>query len=76
MDLHGKLLGPLMKIGLLFMKNSLTSFASSLFTPLGLTAAASVADAGLKSLSVWNFCFRKNYTNNIKRRNERYHGNS
>ena len=43
----GKLLGPLMKVGLPFMKSALTSLAKNLFPSLGLTAAASAADLGI-----------------------------
>ena len=41
----GKLLGPLLKTGLPFIKNVITSLAKSVLIPLGLTAAAA-ADAG------------------------------
>ena len=41
----GKLLGPLLKTGLPLMKN--TPLAKSELVPLGLTAAASAADAGI-----------------------------
>ena len=43
----GKLLGPLLKTGLPLMKNVLTPLAKSVLIPLGLTAAASAADAGM-----------------------------
>ena len=43
--LLGKLLGPLLKTGLLLIKNVLTPLAKSVLIPLGLTAAASAADA-------------------------------
>ena len=43
----GKLLGPLLKTGLPLMKNILTPLAKSVLIPLGLTAAASAADAGI-----------------------------
>ena len=39
------LLGPLMKVGLPFMKKLLRPLAKSVLIPLGLTAAASAADA-------------------------------
>ena len=43
-----KLLGPLLKTGLSFMKSVITpSLAKSVLIPLGLTAAASAADAGI-----------------------------
>ena len=42
-----KLLGPLLKTGLPLMKNVIKTSAISVFIPLGLTAAASAADAGI-----------------------------
>ena len=43
----GKLLGSLLKTGLLLMKSVITPLAKSVLIPLGLTAAASAADAGI-----------------------------
>ena len=43
----GTLLGPLLKTGFPLMKNVLTPLAKSVLIPLGLTAAASAADAGI-----------------------------
>ena len=43
----GRLLGPLLKTGLPLIKNVSTPLAKSLLIPLGLTAAASAADAGI-----------------------------
>ena len=43
----GKLLGPLLKTGLSLMKSVITPLAKSVLIPLGLTAAASAADAGI-----------------------------
>ena len=43
----GRLLGPLLKTGLQLMKNIIKPFARSVLIPLGLTAAASAADAGI-----------------------------
>ena len=43
----GKLLGPLLKRTLPLIKNVITTLAKSVFIPLGLTAAASAADAGI-----------------------------
>ena len=43
----GRLLGPLLKTGLLLIKNVIKPLAKSVLIPLGLTAAASVADAGI-----------------------------
>ena len=43
----GKLLGPLLKAGLLLIKNVIKSLAKRILIPLGLTAAASAVDAGI-----------------------------
>ena len=43
----GRLLGPLLKTGLPLMKNVINPLAKSVLIPLGLTAAASAADAGI-----------------------------
>ena len=43
----GKLLGPLLKSGLPLMKSVITPLVKSVLIPLGLTAAALAADAGL-----------------------------
>ena len=43
----GKLLGPLLKTGLPLMKSVITPLAKSVLIPLGLTAAAAAADAGI-----------------------------
>ena len=43
----GKLLSPLLKTGLLLIKNVIKPLAQSVLIPLGLTAAASAADAGI-----------------------------
>ena len=43
----GKLLGPLLRTGLLLMKNVTKPLAKSVLISLGLTAAASAADAGI-----------------------------
>ena len=43
----GRLLGPLLKTGLPLIKNVSKPLAESVLTPLGLTAAASTADAGM-----------------------------
>ena len=42
----GRLLGPLLKTGLRLIKNVIKPLAKSVLIPLGLTAAASTADAG------------------------------
>ena len=43
----GKLLGPLLIIGLPLIKSVINPLAKSVLIPLGLTAAVSVADAGV-----------------------------
>ena len=43
----GRLLGPLLKAGLPLIKNVIKPLAKSVLIPLGLTAAASAADAGI-----------------------------
>ena len=45
----GKLLGPLVRTGLLLMKNVIKPLPKSVINPLGLTAAASAADARIGS---------------------------
>ena len=52
----GRLLGPLLKIGLPLMKNVIKPLAKSVLIPLGLTAAASAADTGIhkKNLRIWS----------------------
>ena len=40
----GRLLGPLLKTGLLLIKNVINSLANSVLIPLGLTATVSAAD--------------------------------
>ena len=44
----GKLLDPLLKTGLPLIKNEIKPLAKSVLIPLGLTAAASAADAGIQ----------------------------
>ena len=43
----GRLLGPLLKTGLPLIKNAIKPLPNSVLIPLGLTAAASAADAGI-----------------------------
>ena len=52
----GRLLGPLLKTGLPLMKSVIKPLAKSVLVPLGLTAAASEADAGIykKNLRIWS----------------------
>ena len=42
-----RLLGPLLKTGLPLIKNAIKPLAKNVLIPLGLTAAASAADAGI-----------------------------
>ena len=59
----GRLLGPLLKTGLPLIKNVIRPLAKSFLIPLELTAAASVADAGIHKN---NIRIRNHNTNNIK----------
>ena len=43
----GRFVGPLLKTGLPFLKNAIKPLAKSVLIPLGLTVAASAADAGI-----------------------------
>ena len=43
----GKLLGPLLKTGLAFIKNVLKLLVKSVLVPLGLTATASATDTAI-----------------------------
>ena len=60
----GRLLGPLLKIRLTLITNVIKPLAKSVLIPLGLTAAASAADAGIrkKNLRIWEY----DNINNIK----------
>ena len=48
----GRLLGPLLKTGLPLIKNVIKPLAKSVLIPLALTAAASVADAGIHKKNI------------------------
>ena len=61
----GTHLSPLLKTGLLVMKNVITPLAKSVLIPLGLTAAASAADAGIHKKK-FRIRLNKNNTKNIK----------
>ena len=52
----GRFFGPLLKTGLLLIKNVIKPLAKSVLIPLGLIAAASAADAGIhkKNLGIWS----------------------
>ena len=58
-----RLLGPLLKTGLPLIKNEIKPLAKNALIRLGLTAAASAADAGIhkKNIGIWN-----NNFNNFK----------
>ena len=45
----GRFLSPLLKTGLLLMKSVIQPLAKSVLIPLGLPAAASTADAGIRT---------------------------
>ena len=59
----GRLLGPLLKMGLPLIRNVIKPLAKSVLIPLGLTAAASAADVGMNKK---NIRVRQYNTNNIK----------
>ena len=59
----GRLLGPVLKTGLLLIKNVIKPLANSVLIPLGLTTAASAADAKIHKKSLM---IRNSNTNNIK----------
>ena len=67
-----KIHGPLLKTGLPLLKNVIQSLAKNDLIPLGLTAAALAADAGIH---IKNPRLRNNNTN-IKWWNGRYYENS
>ena len=53
-----RLLGPLLRTGLPLIKNGIKQLAKSVLIPLGLTAAASAADAGIhKKIRIWSSSF-------------------
>ena len=60
----GRLLGPLLKTGLPLVSNVIKPLVKSVLIPLGLTAAASAADAGThkKNIRIWKY----DNINNIK----------
>ena len=59
----GRLLGPLLKTGIPLMKSEIKLLAKSVLVSLGLTAAASAADAEIHNK---NLRVRNSNTNNIK----------
>ena len=60
----GGLLSPLLKTGLPLIKNVIKPLARSVLIPLGLTAAPSVADAGIhkKNLRIRSSSFRLSFS--------------
>ena len=48
----GRLLGPLLRTGLPLIKNVIKPLTKSVLTPLGLTAAAAAADAGIHKKNI------------------------
>ena len=50
----GRLLGPLIKTGLPLIKNVIKPLAKSVLIPLGLTAVAPAADAGIHKKKNWD----------------------
>ena len=58
----GRLLGPLLKNGLPLIKNVIKPLVKSVLIHLGLTAAASAADAGIhkKNIGIWE-CDANNF---------------
>ena len=61
----GRLLGPLLKTGIPLIKNVIKPLAKSVLIPLGLTASASEADAGIHK-KYWDLEYK---FNNFKRIN-------
>ena len=57
----GRLPGPLLKAGLPLIKNLIKPLTKSFLIPLGLTPAASAADAG-----IYKKILGSSHTNNIK----------
>ena len=69
-----RLLGPLIKTGLPIMKNTVKPLAKSVLIPLGLTASASAADAGIHKKILGSrrpLSFALHNNNNIKWWNEK-----
>ena len=64
-----RLLGPLLKIGLPLIKNVIKPLAKSVLIPLGLTAAASAADAGIHKKILGSGHNNNNDNNNYNNNN-------
>ena len=65
----GRLLGALLKIGLPLIKNVIKPLAKSALIPLGLTAAASTADAGIHKKILGSGHNNNNHNNNYNNNN-------
>ena len=65
----GRLLGPLLKTGLPLIKNVIKPLAKSVLIPLGLTAAASAADAGIHKKMLGSGNPSSSYNNNNNNNN-------
>ena len=65
----GRLLGALLKIGLPLIKNVIKPLAKSALIPLGLTAAASTADAGIHKKILGSGHDNNNHNNNYNNNN-------
>ena len=64
-----RLLGPLLKTGLPLIKNVIKPLAKSVLIPLGLTAAASAADAGIHKKMLGSGNPSSSYNNNNNNNN-------
>ena len=60
----GRLLGPLLKTGLLLIKNVIKPLAKSILIPWGLTTAAPAADAGIHK-KYWDLKIRLEEMNDL-----------
>ena len=65
----GRLLGALLKIGLPLIKNVIKPLAKGALIPLGLTAAASTADAGIHKKILGSGHNNNNHNNNYNNNN-------
>ena len=66
----GKLLGPLLKSGLPLISNVIKPLTKSVLIPLGLTAVASAADAGIHKKNIGTSKY--NHINKIKWQNQQH----
>ena len=68
----GRLLSPLMRVGLLLMKNVLAPIPKSVLIPMGLTTALSATDTAIKKRI---YISEHDCTDNLKGRNGWHHEN-